>query len=125
MMKPIKIILFDDNKRIRDSLEMLFSSHFEFEWLGAYAEASEAGDLMEIHSPDVVLMDIDMPGVNGIEATRSIKKRFPDQVILMLTTFDEDDKVFDAICAGASGYILKNKSLVTLIDAVKEVHEGG
>jgi DNA-binding NarL/FixJ family response regulator len=70
-------------------------------------------------------MDIDMPVVNGIQAVRSIKKKYPDQVIMMLTTFEDDDKVFDAICAGASGYIVKSKSLSHLIDAVKEVYNGG
>lgn len=88
-------------------------------------DASEALDLMEIHSPDVVLMDIEMPGISGIEATRTIKKKFPNQLIMILTTFDDDEKVFDAICAGASGYIVKSKSLTYLFNAVKEVHSGG
>src|SRR6266446_6347889 len=117
MMPPIKIILFDDNKRIRDSLEILFTSNPEFEWRGAYIDASEAVDLVEIHSPDVVLMDIDLPGISGIEATYAIKKKFPDQVIMMLTVFDDDEKIFAAICAGALGYIVKSKSLAELIAA--------
>ena len=125
LANPIKIILFDDNKRIRDSLEILFSSHPEFEWRGAYMDASEAIDLIDIHSPDVVLMDIEMPGISGIEATRTIKNKFPDQVIMMLTAFDEEEKVFDAICAGALGYIVKSKSLTSLIKSVKEVNGGG
>ncbi len=125
METPIKVVVFDDNKRIRDSLEILFTSHTGFQWLGSYMNASAATDLVEIHSPDVVLMDIEMPGINGIEATHDIKKEHPEQAIIMLTTFDDDDKVFDAICAGASGYVLKSQSLTDLIDAVKEVHSGG
>jgi len=72
-----------------------------------------------------VLMDIDMPNISGIEATRNIKKKFPGQVIVILTMFDDDDKVFDAICAGAAGYLVKNESLSQLIDGVKQAHAGG
>ncbi|MBA2421718.1 MAG: response regulator transcription factor [Chitinophagales bacterium] len=125
METPIKVLVFDDNKRIRDSLEILFTSHTGFEWLGSYMNASEATDQVEIHSPDVVLMDIEMPGINGIEATQDIKREHPEQAIIMLTTFDDDEKVFDAICAGASGYVLKSRPLTDLIDAVKDVHMGG
>ena len=125
METPIKVLVFDDNKRIRDSLEILFTSHTGFEWLGSYMNALEATDQVEIHSPDVVLMDIEMPGINGIEATQGIKREHPEQAIIMLTTFDDEDKVFDAICAGASGYVLKSQSLTDLIDAVKDVHMGG
>ncbi|MEP7127591.1 MAG: response regulator transcription factor [Chitinophagales bacterium] len=122
---PIRILLFDDNNRIRDSLEILFASHPEFEWLGGYQDANDASVLVETFDPDVVLMDIDMPGLSGIEATTVIKKNFPDQVILMLTTFDDEEKIFAAICAGASGYLLKTQSLVHLIAGVKEAHTGG
>lgn len=118
-------MLFDDNKRIRDSLSLLFASYPLYEWKGAHMDASEAIDLMEIYAPDVVLMDIDMPGINGIDAVKNIRRKYPDQVILMLTTFDDDEKIFDAICAGASGYIIKSKSLRHLLDAVKEAYEGG
>ncbi|MBA3647773.1 MAG: response regulator transcription factor [Chitinophagales bacterium] len=111
MVSPITIMLFDDNKRIRDSLEILFTSHSEFEWLGAHRDASQATVLVGTSFPDVVLMDINMPGISGIESTYSIKRKFPDQVIMMLTIFDDDDKVFNAICAGAVGYIVKSKSL--------------
>ncbi|MBA2407242.1 MAG: response regulator transcription factor [Chitinophagales bacterium] len=123
-MAPIKIIVFDDNKRIRDSLKLLFTSHIEFEWLGAFKDASKAVEMVEAHTPDVVLMDIGLPEISGIEATCAIKKKFPNQVIMMLTIFEDDDKVFDAICAGASGYIVKSKTLTHLINAVKRVHTG-
>jgi DNA-binding NarL/FixJ family response regulator len=125
METQITIMLFDDNKRIRDSLSLLFSGHPLFNWKGAHMDATHVMDVMDAGAPDVVLMDIDMPGINGIQAVRSIKKKYPDQVIMMLTTFEDDDKVFDAICAGASGYIVKSKSLTHLIDAVKEVYNGG
>ncbi len=125
MNNPIKILLFDDNARIRDSLALLFSTQEGFEWQGAYRDATEVMDLMEVYAPDVVLMDIDMPGINGIEAVRAIRKKYPEQVIMMLTTFDDNDRIFDAICAGAVGYIIKSKSLAYLINAVREAHQGG
>ena len=118
-------MLFDDNSRIRDSLEMLFTSNAGFKWEGGYADAVEAIKLLEVHTPDVVLMDIEMPFVGGIEATAAIRKKFPNQVIMMLTVFDDEEKVFNAICSGASGYITKSKSLSHLVGAVKEVHNGG
>ncbi|MEO5674558.1 MAG: response regulator transcription factor [Chitinophagales bacterium] len=117
-------MVFDDNKRIRDSLEMLFTAHSEFEWIGGYMDASGAPDLIGNYLPDIVLMDVEMPGTNGIEATYHIKNKYPDQVIIMLTGFDDDEKVFDSICAGASGYVLKSQSLSTLVETVQEVHNG-
>ena len=125
MKEPIKIILLDDNARIRDSLALLFSTQEGFEWQGAYRDAKEVMDIMDIYIPEVVLIDIDMPGINGIEAVRVLKKRYPEQVIMMLTTFDDNDRIFDAICTGAMGYIIKSKSLAYLINAVKEANEGG
>jgi len=123
-MNPIKVLLFDDSRRIRDSLAILFSSHPEFEWRGAFADASHALEILDKHTPHVVLMDIEMPGISGIEATKAIKKKFPNQVVIMLTTFDDDDKICDAILSGASGYILKNESLSYLVSIVKQGYEG-
>lgn len=123
-MQPIKVLLFDDNRRIRDSLAILFSSHPDFEWRGAFADASDALDVLDTHSPHVVLMDIEMPGISGIEATQAIKRKFPDQVVIMLTTFDDDDNIYDAISSGATGYILKNESLSYLLSIVKQGYEG-
>lgn len=125
MTAPIKIMLFDDNSRIRDSLEMLFTSNTGFKYEGGYADAVQAMQLLEVHAPDVVLMDIEMPVIGGIEATAAIRKKFPNQVVMMLTVYDDEDKVFNAICSGASGYITKSKSLSHLVNAVKEVHNGG
>ncbi len=102
MKTPVKVILFDDNKRIRDSLRILFTSHAEFEWLGAYEDASKATDLVDTYLPDVVLMDIGLPGISGIEATRAIKKKFPDQPIMMLTIFEDDQKIWTLYVQGLS-----------------------
>lgn len=125
MTAPIKIMLFDDNSHIRESVEMLFTANAGFKWEGAYADALEVMNLMEVHEPDVILMDIEMPCINGIEATAAIRRKYPEQVILMLTVFDDDEKLFGAICSGASGYITKSKSLSNLLCAAQEAHEGG
>ena len=124
-MNNIKVLLFDDNIRIRESLSILFNATGGFEFCGAYADNMQVVELVELHQPNVVLMDIDLPGINGIEAVRRIRKTNTELPILMLTVFDDDEKIFGAICAGASGYMLKNKSLDQLIDAVREVSLGG
>lgn len=92
---PIQIILFDDNKHIRESLAMLLLSDNDFHLCGAYENAVSAEDLIAITKPDVVLMDIDMPGKNGIDAVADVHKRFPDLPIIMLTVFDDADRVFN------------------------------
>ena len=80
---------------------------------------------IEKSNPDVVLMDIEMTGINGIEATRLIKKEFPAVKILMQTVFEDDAKIFEALCAGANGYILKNTSPVKMLEAITDVQNGG
>jgi DNA-binding NarL/FixJ family response regulator len=124
-MADIKVIIFDDNKRIRESLEILFSHTKGFACSGTFPDCNTLLQNIDAAKPDVVLMDIDMPGMNGIDAVKKIRSKHAELEILMLTVFDDDQKIFDAIVAGANGYILKNRSLNRLMDAVKEVHEGG
>lgn len=124
-MEDIRVFIFDDNHRIRESLSLLFESTDGFELCGAQADCSRMFEYIENTAPDIVLMDIDMPGITGIEAVRVLKEKYPDLLIMMLTVFDDDQRIFDAICAGANGYMLKNRSLSNLLDAVKEMHAGG
>ncbi|MFI5172519.1 MAG: response regulator [Chitinophagales bacterium] len=121
----IRVTLFDDNERLRDSLSMTFSKTRGYVLAGAFADCSNVEIAIEATKPDVILMDIDMPGMNGIEAVKLIRTTNKDVQVLMMTVFDDDEKIFDAICAGANGYVLKSTSLVTLLEFVKEVHEGG
>ncbi len=121
----ISIVIFEDNKNLRESLSLYLASS-EGLWLaGAFADARNALWAIKTHKPDVVLMDIQMPQVSGIEATIDIKKMFPSTKILIQTIYDDDEKVFKAICAGASGYIIKTPDPEKYVQAIKDVHESG
>jgi DNA-binding NarL/FixJ family response regulator len=124
-MGNIRITIFDDNKRFRESIALLFETNPGFDVVGSFPDVLTVIADIEESVPDVVLMDIDMPSVNGISAVKKIQEKFPKLPIIMLTSFDEDDKVFQSICAGAMGYLLKNTQPANLIDAVKEVYGGG
>ena len=121
----MKILLCDDQAVIRDGLEMLLQLEKDFQVVGSAQDGFEAVDLASKKSPDLVLMDLKMPGMNGIEGVKAIRSRYPQARILMQTVFEDDDKVFDAICAGASGYILKTASADDMVGAIRSVHAGG
>ena len=120
-----RVVVFDDNPKRRDSLAMLIDSSETLQCVGAFNDCSEVVRDLEDTVPEVVLMDIDMPTVNGIEGLLTLRPYFPDLKVLMQTVFEDDEKVFAAICAGADGYILKQASPVDLLNGIKEVLEGG
>lgn len=124
-MANIRITIFDDNNRFRESIGLLFETNHGFELAGSFPNVLNVVENIADSQPDVVLMDIDMPGINGIAAVKKVQERFPKLPIIMLTAFDEDDKVFQSICAGAMGYLLKNTQPHNLIDAVRDVNNGG
>lgn len=121
----LRIAIFDDNRNIRESIGMLLNTEPEFELVGSFSHVLDCARDIKECKPDVVLMDIEMPGMTGIEAVKAIKKEFPQVQVLMQTVFEDDDRVFDSICAGASGYILKNHLNTRLVDAIKELQFGG
>ena len=121
----IKVILFDDNNSLRDSIAMLLEGTPDFSLVGSYAHCLDVTENIRETKPDVVIMDIDMPGMNGIDGVKLIRRNFPTVQILMLTVFDDDEKVFAAIKAGANGYILKNAEPGNLLNAISEVYNGG
>lgn len=121
----LRIAIFDDNKNIRESISMLLKTVKDFEVVGSFSHVLDCVDDARGCQPDVVLMDIEMPGMTGIEAVLKLKKELPHIQILMQTVFEDDDRVFDSICAGASGYILKNHLNVKLLDAIRELQFGG
>jgi DNA-binding NarL/FixJ family response regulator len=124
-MSGIRVIIFDDNDSLRDSVGMLLQDTADFTLAGSYSHCLDVTENILATKPDVVIMDIDMPGMNGIEGVKMIRKNFPAVQILMLTVFDDDEKVFAAIKAGANGYILKNAEPKNLLHAISEVYSGG
>ncbi len=120
----MKILICDDQAVIRDGLEMLLKLEQDFEIIGAAQDGAEAVELAAQKSPDLVLMDLKMPGMNGIEATREIRAKFPNVKVLVLTTYDDDEWLFDAIRAGASGYLLKDTPRHKIIEAIRGTVEG-
>ena len=124
-MSGIRVIIFDDNDLLRDSVSMLLQDSGDFTLAGSYSNCFNVIENIQETKPDVVIMDIDMPGINGIEGVKLIRKNFPTVQILMLTVFDDDEKVFAAIKAGANGYILKNAEPKNLLHAISEVYSGG
>ena len=121
----LRIAIFDDNKNIRESITLLLKTVPGFQVVGSFSHVLDCVDDVRECTPDIVLMDIEMPGMTGIEAVKSIKKEFPHIQVLMQTVFEDDDRVFDSICAGASGYILKNYLNTKLIEAIMELQYGG
>ena len=121
----IRVSIFDDNSALRDSLSYLISGTPGFVIAGTYPDGNHVLDELQNNAADVVLMDIDMPGLNGIEATALIKSHFPDINVLILTSYDDSNKVFDAIQSGATGYLLKKTSPAKILEAITEVNQGG
>ena len=121
----IKVVLFEDNRNLREGLFQLIDGSPGFKCSGAYANCDNLIKNITETEPDVVLMDIEMPGINGIEAVKILKNQFPDIKILMETIFEDNDKIFQSICNGAEGYILKNTPPVEILNAIKEIYEGG
>ena len=120
----IRLIIADDQALVRDGLKLMIDLEDDIQVLGLAENGQEAVDLVRQHRPDLVLMDINMPEKNGIEATRDIKKAFPATGILVLTTYDGDTWIQDAIDAGADGYLLKDTPREELVKAVRGTKEG-
>jgi DNA-binding NarL/FixJ family response regulator len=121
----IKIAIVEDNNTLRSSLESLFNRTEGMRCVASLNNllnvVSEIGSAL----PDVILMDIGLPNISGIEGVRTVKTHFPNIQILMFTVFDDDEKIFDAIRAGASGYLLKKTPPSEIIDAIRELYQGG
>jgi DNA-binding NarL/FixJ family response regulator len=120
----MKVVICDDQAIIRDGLEMLLTLEKDIRVVGQAQDGAEAVELVAQHQPDLVLMDLKMPGMNGIEATRQIRTHYPATRVLALTTYDDDEWVFDAIRAGAAGYLLKDTPRAEVIKAVRGTVKG-
>jgi DNA-binding NarL/FixJ family response regulator len=121
----MKIFIYDDSQERRDSLKDLLLLHDSFHCIGEASNCANVLAEMQADLPDVVLMDINMPEVNGLDGLKIIKLNFPEVKVLMQTAFDDSDRIFESIKRGASGYILKSDKPSRLLQAIEEVYEGG
>jgi DNA-binding NarL/FixJ family response regulator len=123
--QTITVAIVEDDQGIRQSLEWLLESSFEFKLVASCSTAEEAWRVLQKAEPQVVLMDINLPVHSGIECTVRLKELLPAAQVIMITVYDDSEKVFDALRAGASGYILKRASPEQILQAIREVHAGG
>ena len=124
-MKPVPVVLYEDNELLRQSLSSLVQLNDRYELVGAFENVLKVKEQISQLAPEIILMDIDMPGMSGIEAVQIVRKVNPALPILMLTVFDDNLHVFDAIRAGASGYLLKKHISNRLFDSMEDVLTGG
>lgn len=121
----IRVAIVEDLREIREGLGRLITAAPGYRCSGIYGSMEEALEKIPNNLPDVVLADIGLPGMNGIEGISILKERFPGLIILMLTVYDDNERIFDALCAGASGYLLKKTPAAKLIDCLQEAVDGG
>ena len=124
-MKSIEVLIYEDNNDMRDGLAQLISRTAGLKLSGAFADCMATEAQVKKLVPDVILMDIDMPVITGIQAVQLIRHFDTDVQILMLTVFDTNEKIFDALCAGASGYLLKKTAPSKIVEAINDVYMGG
>lgn len=121
----ITLAIVEDLDEVRDGLKNFISLSPDFKVLDTFKTAEDALDELPKLQPDIVIMDINLPGMNGIECIRQVKDKSPDTQFMMFTVYENDEKVFEALKVGASGYLLKNTGLLQLIESLKELHNGG
>jgi DNA-binding NarL/FixJ family response regulator len=121
----IRVAIFEDNKLVRDAYEAILNGSAGFICTGAFPDGNNPDLAVRKSNPDVILMDIEMPGSDGIAVTRYITQHYPDIRILIQTVFEDDHLIFSAICAGASGYLLKSNGMASLLQGILEVYNGG
>lgn len=122
---PIKVAIVEDHQEIREGLAMLINGSSGFACVATYPHAEEALDELPRETPDVVLMDIQLPKMSGIECVARLKERLPSLQIMMLTMYEDDDLIFQSLLAGATGYVLKKTPPSELLQAIQSLHHGG
>ena len=120
----VKIMIADDQQLIRESLKIILNSDPSFEVVKVVGSGQEVLDVLETESIDIILLDVRMPSMSGVECTRLVKKKYPNIKVIILTTFDDDEYIYDALKYGASGYLLKGCSLEELSSAIHNVLAG-
>lgn len=124
-MPQIKICIVEDLKEVRDGMTSLLTLDERFEVLATFSDAEIAADELPAWQPDIIIMDINLPGMNGIECIKKVKPQCPGSQFIMFTIYEDDEKVFEALTAGASGYLLKKTPLGKITDSLLELHSGG
>jgi len=122
---PITVSIVEDNEQLRTTLARVIGRAEDFQFLSAYGSAEDALAGLPQDRPDVVLMDINLPGLNGVECVRRLKPLAPDTQIIMLTVYEDTDNIFNALTAGATGYLLKRTPRTELLQAIRDVRQGG
>lgn len=121
----IKVAIVEDHHKIRQFLELLLNNTEGYRCTGSFRTMEEALEKIKFDPPDLALVDIGLPGMSGIEGIKVLKERYPQMLLLMNTIYDDDERIFDALCAGASGYLLKKMPPAQLLESVKEAIQGG
>ncbi|MBL0270381.1 MAG: response regulator transcription factor [Chitinophagaceae bacterium] len=121
----IQVAIVEDIREIKEGLELLIDSSEGFRCIKTYSNAEEAMEDLPLINPDVVLMDINLPGINGIEAVRSLKPKIPATQFIMSTVYEDDENIFESLKAGASGYLLKKTAPSKILESITEVFNGG
>jgi len=124
-MPAITVSIVEDQDQLRNTLSRVINRADGFECVSSYGNAEEALEDLPKKKPNVVLMDINLPGMNGVECARKLKQAAPEIQIIMLTVYEDTDNIFNALSAGASGYLLKRTSTAELLESIREVHRGG
>jgi len=119
------VSIVEDNEQLRGTLAQVINRAPGYKCVSHYGSAEEALKALPQVTPEVVLMDINLPGINGVECVRQLKQLLPKTLVVMLTVYEDTDNIFNALAAGAAGYLLKRTSSAELIEAIHEVHEGG
>ncbi len=122
---PITVSIVEDNDKLRGTLARVLSRAEGFQFVSEYANAEDALKDLPNVKPEVVLMDINLPGMNGVECVRQLKQLLPQTQVMMLTVYEDTENIFNALAAGASGYMLKRTPRDELLEAIREVHRGG
>ena len=122
---PITVSIVEDNDQLRETLARVLGRAGNFECVGRHATAEAALEQLPAERPNVVIMDINLPGMNGVECVRRLKQLLPGTQVMMLTAYEDTENIFNALAAGANGYLLKRTPRAELLDAIRDVHRGG